>query len=179
MKEYNYQAYSAAMDSGSKSFILGVLLKSFEQCGDFLEGFSRQAQLMGYSIIPRFSGEDPVLEEKNLAILTSHHIDGLLWEPVGEESLRHLPALAREEIPVYLYNAPHADSFRLGLESFGYAMTDALVKLGHSHIACVDSDAENFLEGYRKCLFENHILADPSRVYREPSNRIASKNCFP
>ena len=47
VKEYNYQAYSAAMDSGSKSFILGVLLKSFEQCGDFLEGFSRQAQLMG------------------------------------------------------------------------------------------------------------------------------------
>ena len=30
VKEYNYQAYSAAMDSGSKSFILGVLLKSFE-----------------------------------------------------------------------------------------------------------------------------------------------------
>ena len=26
VKEYNYQAYSAAMDSGSKSFILGVLL---------------------------------------------------------------------------------------------------------------------------------------------------------
>ena len=175
VKEYNYQAYSAAMDSGSKSFILGVLLKSFEQCGDFLEGFSRQAQLMGYSIIPRFSGEDPVLEEKNLAILTSHHIDGLIWEPVGEESLRHLPALAREEIPVYLYNAPHADSFRLGLESFGYAMTDALVKLGHSHIACVDSDAERFLEGYRKCLFENHILADPSLVYREPSNALLQK----
>lgn len=178
VKEYNYQAYSSAMDSGSKSFILGVLLKSFEQCDDFLEGFSRQAQLMGYSIIPRFSGEDPVLEEKNIAILSSHHIDGLLWEPVSEESLRHLPTLAREEIPVYLYNAPHADSFQLGLEPFGYAMTDALVKLGHSRIACVDardSGTESFLEGYRKCLFENHILADPSLVYREPSNALLQK----
>ena len=35
VKEYNYQAYSAAMDSGSKSFILGVLLKSFEQCAAY------------------------------------------------------------------------------------------------------------------------------------------------
>lgn len=178
VKEYNYQAYASALDGGSRSFILGVLVQSFEQCGDFLEGVSRQAQLMGYSIIPRFSGTDPVLEEKNIAILSSHHIDGLIWEPVSGESLRHLSALTREGIPVYLYNAPHPDSFRMDLTPFGYAMTDALVKLGHSHIACVASrmpDFGDFLEGYRKCLFENHILPDAALVFQEPTNTLLQK----
>ena len=178
VKEYNYQAYSSAMDGGAKSFILGVLVRSFEGQGDFLEGISRQAQQMGYSILPRFSGEDPALEEKNLAILSSHHIDGLIWEPVNGESLRRLPDLAREGIPVSLYNAPCPDSFQMNLEPFSYAMTDTLVKLGHSHIACVVSgvpDSGGFLEGYRKCLFENHILTDSTLIYREPTNALMQK----
>lgn len=178
VKEYNYQAYAAALDGGSKSFILGVLVRSFEQCGDFLEGVSRQAQQMGYSIIPRFSGEDPALEEKNIAILSSHHIDGLIWEPVNAESLRHLTTLAREGIPVYLYNAPHPDSFRMDLAPFGYAMTEELVRLGHSHIACVAPESSNsgdFLEGYRKCLFENHILPDAALIFREPTDTLLQK----
>lgn len=179
VKEYNYQAYSSVLDSGSKSFILGILVQSFEHFSELLEGFSQQAQLLGYSVILRFSENDPALEEKNIAILSSHHIDGLLWEPVNKDSLRHLPALEQSGILVHLYNAPHPESFQINYASFSYAMVEALVKLGHTHIACIVSQEEpgrdDFLEGYRRCLFEHHILADSSLIFSEPSEALLEK----
>lgn len=178
VKEYNYKIHSSALPYSNKSLMLGVIVNNLEDNMSLLNGISQEAQRSGYSVITRFSAFDPLLEEKNIAVLSAYHVDALIWEPVNEESLGHLSEIEENGIDVFLYNAPTADSFHLDYEPFSFEGTKALIKLGHTAVACVASKThyrESFISGYRNALFQNNILIDPSLIFTEVSEVLLQK----
>lgn len=159
-KEYHYQPYAAALSKDSKTWTLGVLLRNSASVNPALTGMLEAAQQAGYTLMLRESGDDEDAEERNLSVLHSQRIDGLLWEPLSETSLCHLDSLKEPHIPILLFNLDHPGAMNINYHAMAYQATQKLVDLGHRDIACLLSKGNRtnaFLSGYRKCLFDNHI----------------------
>ena len=88
VKEYNYTPYGAAKSiSSARTFLIGVLLKRTSQMHLMLNGILQTAQKHGYNVLICDSADNPKQELKHITALCRHKIDGVLWEPVCEESL--------------------------------------------------------------------------------------------
>ena len=88
-KEYNYSPYAFARNSSiSKSFLMGVLLRSEPRSGKMLEGVLAAAEEAGYHIIICISKENEQIELKHITALCNAKIDGIIWEPVSSDSMR-------------------------------------------------------------------------------------------
>ncbi len=75
-KEYNYSPYAFARNNSiSKSFLLGVLLRSEPKSGKMLEGILAAAEEAGYHIIICVSKESEQIELKHITALCNAKID--------------------------------------------------------------------------------------------------------
>lgn len=177
-KEYNYQPYASVMEKDIRTLTLGILFRCSQSINMTLNGILDTAQNLGYSIILRESNLDPEMEFKNISILYSHRIDGIIWEPVNEDSFKHAAYISELHIPYIIFNSANADSINIDYNGLGYQATETLIRLGHSSIACIvtpDSRAESFSNGYKQCLFHNQIPLDQDLIFEEINDTFIQK----
>lgn len=174
-KEYHYTPYaSVAFRQSARSLCLGVLLKNTHETDLTLSGILSCASARGYSVLLRTSSDSFEEERKAVNAFILHRVDGLIWEPAGEQSAALAEELNRAEIPFLVSGSP-AESDRqflspalsaqgkrpfLDFSGMGFFLTEKLIQKGHADIACLlmkGSRTEQFYEGYRRCLFEHQI----------------------
>lgn len=177
-KQYNYQSYSSLIEKGTTSLTLGVVFRSASTVNMALNGILKAAQDSGYTIMLRESGDDLAKEAKNISVLCSHHVDGIIWEFVGLDSVEQLQVLSRDEIPYVIFNSDHEEAVNIDYEELGYHAVQALIDAGHTGIACINDPASGtkaFTAGYRKCLFQNHIPLEEELIYDQINDSLTHK----
>lgn len=177
-KEYNYQSYSSVMERDSRTLTLGVLFRSSASMNMTLNGILEAAQASGYTVMLRESRGETGEESKNISVLCSHRVDGILWEPVNEDSLECRGYFAERGIPCIIFNSPHPDSVNINYEKLGYLATQMLLGLDHTGIACIltpGTRTEAFAAGYKRCLFNNHIPLDEELIFQDTDSLLIQK----
>lgn len=177
-KQYNYQSYSSLLDKGTTTLTLGVVFRSAVTVNMTLNGILKAAQDAGYTVMLRESGGDPEKEARNISVLCSHHVDGMIWEMADQTSAEQLQTLARYEIPVVIFHSDHEAAVNIDYEELGYHAAQTLVDAGHTGIACINTEGsgmEAFVEGYRQCLFQNHIPLEEELVYDQIDSALTHK----
>lgn len=179
VKEYNYIPHSSTALSAKKTWTLGVLLRSSVSFDPTLNGIIQTAQENGYATIVCNSCLDTDQELKNITSLCRNNVDGIIWEPVSESSLSFSSHMEGKNIPV-LTTGPYGgtDSLTLPYEELGYRLTQELIDLNHSNIACLLTEGRRisaFLSGYKKCLFDNHMPLDEELICTELTDSLIYK----
>ncbi len=177
-KQYNYQSYSSLLDKGTTTLTLGIVFRSASSINMTLNGILKAAQDSGYTVMVRESGDDLEKEARNISVLCSHHVDGIIWEFVGQESSEQLQVLSQYEIPFVIFNSDYEDAINIDYEELGYNAVQTLIDAGHTGIACISppgSGAAAFAEGYRKCLFQNHIPLEKGMIYDQINSNLTHK----
>ncbi len=162
VKEYNYTPYSNVKNiSTAKNFLIGVLLKEGSQTNLMLNGILHTAQEQGYSILLYDSGNSEELELKHITSLCKNHVDGVIWEPVSEQSELYERHFAEYNIAVCYINGYSDHFFSIDFAQMGYVLTRKLLDYKHTRLACLLKEKSQrsalVLEGFKKCLYENQI----------------------
>lgn len=180
-KEYSYTPYASVITPLTKTLTIGVIVRDTANVHLALASILETANRHGYSLLLRGSGGNPETELKNISAMVAAHVDGVLWEPVSAESLDYSEQLDRVEIPYLTVNCIHESSLNLDYRRMGYLAAQALVSRRHTEIACLihhGDRSEAFFQGYRECLFENHLPFQQDLVFSDvdsiPVSRIAS-----
>lgn len=156
-KEYHYTPYSSVLSPVTKSLTIGVIFRNASDISMTMTGILDTAGDLGYSVIMCESKNSPETELKNISLLSSKKVDGILWEPVdpaNEESIKSC------SVPYQIINSNMDGSANIDYEKLGYAATEVLVRKHHTNIACLLSRGtrtDAFFRGYRKCLFDHNI----------------------
>lgn len=163
VKEYNYTPYGAAKSiSSARTFLIGVLLKRTSQMHLMLNGILQTAQKHGYNVLICDSADNPKQELKHITALCRHKIDGVLWEPVCEESLSQARHFKEQNIPIsYINSSFPQEACCLDFSQMGYAAAKKLLDYRHTHICCLTKPgslrSDMVFEGFKKCLFDHEI----------------------
>lgn len=172
VKDYNYTPYQTVKSiSSSKKFLIGVLLRSTSQSGPMISGILQTAQEHGYSILLLDSKNHLETEKKNIAAFCSNNVDGIIWEPVSEESYSNMTFLERQNIPACFINGFESQPFFcIDFKQMGYFMAQKLIDYKHTKLACLlkedDLRSKALCEGFQECLYHNQIPdAGKSRLY--------------
>lgn len=127
-KEYNYSPYAFARNTSiSKSFLLGVLLRSEPNYGKLLDGILSAAEEAGYHVIVCISNENEQIELKHITALCNAKIDGIIWEPVSPNSLRFQKYFSEIGTCITWLNAFHSDSHKIDYQALLYKASECLM----------------------------------------------------
>ena len=88
VKEYHYKPYASASQR-TRSYTIGVLLRSPISFDSTLDGIIQAAQNAGYATDAYNSYSDPERELKNIAAICGRNVDGVIWEPATPDSLAY------------------------------------------------------------------------------------------
>lgn len=180
VKEYNYIPYSSTtISTHQKTWTLGILLRSSISFDKILDGLIQTAQTMGYTTLVCNSCSDLEQELKNITSLCKNNVDGIIWEPVCDQSLENVTHIEKKNIP-YLTVGPFGGKDRIFLpyKEFAYHLTREMVKNRHKNIACLLTKGrrtDDFLSGYKKCLFENHLPLNEDFIFYEFTESLIYK----
>lgn len=178
VKEFNYTPYSGAVHIHTKTFILGLLIRS-PITNQLLNGILETARSLGYTILISQSCGDLTSELKCITALCRHKADGVLWEPVGQDSLSFASHLEAADIPYLLFHSNDLPgAFNINFEQMAYEAGQSFVKARHTDLACLLSEgtrAESVLDGYRRCLFESGIPFQESMVFHDITEVLLHK----
>ena len=177
-KEFHYSPYSTTIGAGTKTYLLGVIVRSAE-ANQTLSGVIQAARELGYTILVSESAGQTEQEMRGISAMCRHNVDGVLWEPVCRESLSLSDSLRSAGIPFLLCHTDLSEqALNTDFEQLGYNATRELVLAHHTDIACLLSDGtrtEPFFNGYRKCLFEAGIPYQESLVFHDISEGLIHK----
>lgn len=177
-KEFNYSPYSSTINSGGKTFTIGVLVR-FSGANLSLNGIIETARTLGYTVLVSESGGIPEAEFKGITALCRHNVDGVLWEPVSSESLKYAETFKASGIPLLLFNFSGSETaYNLDYEQMAYEATMAMVRSRHTDIACLLSPGtrtEGVLNGYKRCLFDMGIPYLENLVFPEITEALIHK----
>ncbi|MBO0450923.1 PfkB family carbohydrate kinase [Candidatus Enterococcus murrayae] len=166
--EYNYTPYSSTINSGTSTGSIGILINSSKYVEHSLKGIINYAQQMGYSPIIFDSLGDHKQELKNITSLGTKQVEGIIWDPINESSLKNLKHVEALDIPIVLLgNLQDESSYSLPYEEIAYFLTKQLIERKHKRIACIvgtDKNMDPFLSGYKKALFEYNLKFNDSLV---------------
>lgn len=138
-------------------------------------GAEDAAHLHGYRLLFGNSDEDYNKEKDYVDAILSTRVDGVLFAPAGDRSLRHLQQLQERHIPFVFLDrtVPGITSDMIAGDSREGAieLIRYLVKLGHRQIALVNGSSEVSTarlreEGYVEGLREAGMSVDPELVLR-------------
>lgn len=178
VKEFNYSPYSNTITCNTKTFILGLLIRS-TNINRTMNGIIETASELGYTVLVCNSKESFSEESKGITALCRHRVDGVLWEPVGSESLKYAKGFTASGIPFITFNSYETeDSYNLDFEKMAYDLTLAMIKSHHTDISCLLSPGtrtSGFLNGYRRCLFDAGIPFQESMVYSDITDVLIHK----
>lgn len=179
VKEYNYTPYASATASPAKTWILGILLRSSVSLDSTLDGIIQTAQSNGYSALVYNSYSDMEQELKNITSLCKNNVDGIIWEPVSKESLKYITHFNNMSIPLLTIGPNGGDhSHLLPYEEAAYRITQELINRKHTNIACVLKEGRRttaFLNGYKRCLFDNHMKLDKDFIFYDLNESLIYK----
>lgn len=168
VKEYNYTPYAFAACAVKKTWLIGILLRSFPPEDQVVNGILRTAQKKGYTVMLCDSALSGEQELKHITALCKNKVDGILWEPVSEASLTDAHYLEDMHIPYIIIGPLGEEGFRLPYEQAGYELTGELIKRKHRNIACLIPEgrgAAAFAAGWRQCLFDHRITMEEPFLY--------------
>lgn len=177
-KQYNYQSYSSLLDKGTTTLTLGVVFRRASTINMTLNGILKAAQDAGYTVMLRESGDDLEREARNLSVLCSHHVDGMIWEFVDQASAEQQQVLSRYNIPAVIFHSDYEGAANIDYEELGYNAVQTLIDAGHTGIACINTPGtgmEAFVAGYRKCLFQNRIPLEEELIYDRIDSALMHK----
>ena len=167
VKEYHYKPYASASQR-TRSYTIGVLLRSPISFDSTLDGIIQAAQNAGYATDAYNSYSDPERELKNIAAICGRNVDGVIWEPATPDSLAYASQFP-ESTPLLTIGPNGGDqSLLLPYKEAAYKLTSELIERGHQHIACLMTKGrrtQDFLEGFRSCLFDHQLPYSDDLVY--------------
>ncbi|HKL80007.1 MAG TPA: PfkB family carbohydrate kinase [Mobilitalea sp.] len=182
IKQFNYRPYAnIRSDSSGKSLLLGVLIDGTSASENFIMSIISTAKSKGYSAIicTSFTIEE---EYRNLAVLHSHGVDGILLNSIKDSPMEHIKYIEDNKLPyllIDLYSEFVSGNYCFNYEKMGYALTEVLVKNRHYRIACVadteDFQKTKFIDGFKQCMVDNYIEFDQKMVksWNEEQDKLA------
>ncbi|MDO4274272.1 MAG: PfkB family carbohydrate kinase [Eubacteriales bacterium] len=171
VKEYNFTPYGAVKNTlGPKKFLLGVLLRSTVKSSLLLNSILETAQEHGYGVLLLESQGDCVREAKNITIFCKNNVDGVIWEPISDNSYERSQDLTKYMIPFCFINSPlQYPSYEIDYASLGYTLTQKLIDKKHTNIACLLKKGSirsiPFVKGLRKCLYNNQLPYSDDMIF--------------
>lgn len=170
IKEYNYTPYAKLKSMRtSPTFMIGVLTGSNSEHEAILTGIVNKSKQKGYSTIV-LSASAAEEEFKNLSILSSHCVDGIIWckNTFSDDNL--VNKITELGIPFNIIghqSSSPENTMYYSFEELAHTATLALVSRSHRNIGCVvpeiDSKGLSFINGFKQCLFENQVQCDDSK----------------
>jgi len=171
VKQYNYTPYGISRNhSAQKSFTIGLLLKKMYNINMIINGIIQVLNQCGYTLMLLDSDDSLEMEAKNLSKIAHHNLDGLIWEPVCEESLGNLSILKNCNTKILYIEFPskQENCYFIDYQKIGYFAASALIQKGHTKIGCVIRSQSrrslNVASGFRQCLFDNNIPFSPQMI---------------
>lgn len=178
VKEYHYTPYASVLSGNSKSLVIGVMLRELQNIDRTLQGIIYMAQQSGYTLMLCVSHNDAALEYKHISSLLKNRVDGVLWELVSDENLKHAKGFDDAKVPYLLFDSHHPDAVNIDYQALGYQATKLLIENGHKEIGCLLTEGhvpKEVLQGYRRCLFDHGIPYHDNNIYYDISQSLLSK----
>lgn len=171
VKEYNYSPYTKFQPTTS-SHLLGISIAIHHE--QLMTSIVKYAREEGYSTIVCTSASQKD-EDKNLAVLCSHHVDGIIWDRIENSTNKF--DIGKQAIPLQIIDAFRGGNLSIDYFSLGYEAAYKLIEQHHHQLGCIMSkkDFKNdcFLEGFRRCLFDNRIsFKDEMAVILAPEEEL-------
>ncbi|UOF92555.1 LacI family transcriptional regulator [Fodinisporobacter ferrooxydans] len=176
MKELDYYPNSNARSLVKKETrLLSLLITDITNpfYTTLARGAEDAAKRLGYRLIFCNSDEDPAKEKEYIEMLLSTQVDGVLFAPSGDDSLKNLRLLRKQGIPFVLIDreVPNLECDKvLGDSMLGaHKLMEHLIENGHRRIACITgpkhiSTARDRLQGYLATLKLHDLEIDPSMI---------------
>lgn len=178
VKEFNYTPYSNSVGSRTKTFTIGLLLRSAGP-NLLVNGIIKAAGELGYTVLIFESRKLLDQEFKGVTALCRHGVDGVLWEPIGTESVSLGEGFKASGIPFFLINSYETEgAMNLNFDQMGYEASMALIRARHKDIACLLSPGtrtEGFLNGYKRALFDTGISYREQLIFTEIDDGLLHK----
>lgn len=165
VKKHNYRPYGVSRKESNKSLTIAVLLRNMDYTNSLIEGILEVLNESGYSLLLYNSKDDIDLELQNIHKIHSKEIDGILWQPISQDSIKNSKLLEETtQNIIYLDALLDLNGFNyfIDFKKLGAFATEELIKLGHTNIACIIKNYDSVrsklvIEGFRECLFNNNI----------------------
>jgi LacI family transcriptional regulator len=162
--DYHADAVARSLKTG-KTNVIGIVVPDITNAfyPEVVRGVEQAARSSGYSVLLCDSSEDPQMEERHLATLSSRRVDGVLLaccanSTASDRMVRHrFPMVFVDRVPLGLAERTvSTDNIQAG-----YAAAKHLIDLGHERIAIVAghlglSPHRDRLEGFRKAMQESN-----------------------
>ena len=174
----NYRPNSFAVNLRTKqSKTIGLIIPELVHhfFSSVIKGIINEAEKKGYLVIILQSNESHELEKKQIDLLLSKRVDGILISLANETAtFKHLKAVIEQNIPLVMFDkiakVVHCSKIIINDRKAAYTATQHLIDTGRKRIAhfrgplLPQNSIDRFL-GYKKVIEDNNLLYDPSLVY--------------
>lgn len=177
-KTLNYKPNAFAVNLRTKEsktigLIIPVIVHHF--FSNVIKGIISQAEKKGYLVIILQSDESFELEKKQVELLLSQRVDGILMSLAnGTATFEHLNEIIAQERPLVMFDKiaklVHCSKVIIDDRKAAFMATQHLIDIGCKRIAhfrgalLPQNSIDRFL-GYKKALLDNNLPYDPSLVY--------------
>jgi len=177
-KTLNYKPNAFAVNLRTKEsktigLIIPVIVHHF--FSNVIKGIISQAEKKGYLVIILQSDESYELEKKQVELLLSQRVDGIIISLAnGTAKFDHLNEIIAQEKPLVMFDKiakiVKCSKIIIDDRKAAYKATQHLVDIGCKRIAhfrgalLPQNSIDRFL-GYKKALLDNNLPYDPSLVY--------------
>jgi LacI family transcriptional regulator len=174
----NYRPNSFAVNLRTKeSKTIGLIIPEIMHhfFSSVIKGILSQAEKKGYLVITLQSNESYELEKKQIDLLLSKRVDGILISLAnGTTDFKHLTEVINQHIPIVMFDkiakVLKCSKVLIDDRKAAYNATKHLIDIGCKRIAhfrgplLPQNSIDRFL-GYKQALTENNMPYDPSLVY--------------
>ena len=176
--QLNYRPNSFAVNLRTKeSKTIGLIIPEIVHhfFSSVIKGIISQAEKKGYLVIILQSNESYSLEKKQIDLLLSKHVDGILISLANETSdFKHITDVIDQDKPIVMFDKiakiVNCSKVIIDDRKAAYIATQHLINTGCKRIAhfrgplLPQNSIDRFL-GYKKALIDNNLPYDPSLVY--------------
>lgn len=177
-KQLNYRPNSFAVNLRTKeSKTVGLIIPEVVHhfFSTVIKGIIAQAEKKGYLVIILQSNESYELEKKQIDLLLSKHVDGILISLANETSdYKHITDVIDQDKPIVMFDKiakiVNCSKIIIDDRKAAYIATKHLIETGCKRIAhfrgpmLPQNSIDRFL-GYKKALLDHGLSYDPSLVY--------------
>ncbi|WP_282122899.1 LacI family DNA-binding transcriptional regulator [Algibacter mikhailovii] len=177
-KTLNYKPNTFAVNLRTKEsktigLVIPVIVHHF--FSNVIKGIISQAEKKGYLVIILQSNESYELEKKQIDLLLSQRVDGIIISLAnGTANFNHLNEVIAQEKPLVMFDKiakiVKCSKVIIDDRKAAYLATQHLIDIGCKRIAhfrgalLPQNSIDRFL-GYKKALLDNNLPYDPSLVY--------------
>ena len=174
----NYKPNSVAVNLRTKeSKTIGLIIPEIVHhfFSSVIKGIISQAEKKGYLVITLQSNESYELEKKQIDLLISKRVDGILISLAnGTSDYKHISEVLNQETPIVMFDkiakVIKCSKVIIDDRKAAYKATKHLIDIGCKRIAhfrgplLPQNSIDRFL-GYKQALTDNNIIYDPTLVY--------------